>query len=151
MGFSSKRGRPRKSVSISDKGTSQLQAKRLNNATVEPFDLLQAKSLISDDQHRAGIHLRWLFTIKNGAPNISAMVYDDYAGRNIRADEEDWRLQREAEYNAAIEALRQNSCLKQVMDAAVYNVIKLPIQAENLDKLRDGLRLLCKLWKRSER
>lgn len=154
MGFSSKRGRPRKVVSGklgNDLGTEQLQAKRRSNATIEVFDLLLQKSILSEDEHRAGMHLRWLFTLKNGAPNISAARLDDCYGRDIRPESEDWRESREGEYDAALEALKGTRTMREVMDTAVYGTVRLPLTAVYLSNLRDGLRLLCKIWRRGSR
>jgi hypothetical protein len=148
MAFSSKRGRPRKITSAirRDLGTEQLQAKRQQNLTIEPFDLLLAKSIISEDEHRAGIHLRWLYTLKNGAPNISAMAMDMQYGRELRCESDSWRARREAEYDAALEVLKANAAVELILDAAVYGVMKYPIKAEFLLRLRDGLQLLCKVF-----
>jgi len=153
MSFTAKRGRPKtKPIGrISDFGTEQLQAKRRQNITIEPFDLLKQKSLISDEQHWAGLHLRWLYTLKMGAPNISASNLDEFYGRELRAENDDWREQREAEYDFAITALQKSKALKTVTDIAIFGVIKLPLCANDLRNLREGLSLLCKIWGKKQK
>lgn len=158
MGFTSRRGRPQKQSKKAihpslqrDLGTEQLQAKRRNNLTAEPFDLLLQKSIITEDEHRAGIHLRWLFTLKNGAPNISAMALDEQFGRELRCESDSWRARREAEYGSAIEVLARAKLTELILNVAVYGVIKFPINAEFLYELREGLQLLCKLFAKKRR
>jgi hypothetical protein len=153
MGFSAKRGRPKTKLMgrIPDFGTEQLQAKRRQNATIEPLDLLLQKSLISNEQHSAGIHLRWLYTLKMGAPNISASNLDEFYGRELRQEDDNWRESREAEYNCAVEILQNCCSFKPVMDIAVFGVQKLPLQSSDLAKIREGLSLLCKTWQKKRR
>ena len=153
MGFTVKRGRPKTSPMgrIPDFGTEQLQAKRRQNATIEPLDLLLQKSLISTEQHSAGIHLRWLYTLKMGAPNISASNLDEFSGRELRQEDDNWREKRELEYNCAVEILQNSGSFKQVMDIAVFGVQKFPLQSAELGKIRDGLSLLCKAWQKKQR
>ena len=153
MGFSAKRGRPKTKLvgRIPDLGTEQLQAKRRQNATIEPLDLLLQKSLISNEQHSAGIHLRWLYTLKMGAPNISASNLDEFSSRELRNEDDNWRESREIEYNLAVEILQNSGSFKSVMDVSVFGVQRFPLQSTDLAKIRDGLSLLCKIWQKNKR
>lgn len=153
MGFTAKRGRPktRHVGRIPDLGTQQLQAKRRQNITIEPLDLLVQKSLISEEQHWAGIHLRWLYTLKMGAPNISASNLDELYGRELRMEDEGWREDREAEYNLAVETLQISKTFKEVMDMAVFGVKSFPLKTIELQRIREGLSHLCQLWKKKQK
>lgn len=147
MGFSSKRGRPKQVRPIKDLGTKELQKKREQNVTIEPLDLFLQKSLITENQHWAGMHLRWLFTIKMGAPNISASRVDLFEGRDLRQREEAWQVQRQAEYDTAVKVLHNCRAFSAVLNLAVYGTQKMPISPDNLQKIREGLSALCKFWR----
>ncbi len=163
MAFSTKRGRPRQPTTTSDFGTPELQWKQVHGLTAEPIDLCLARNLISDEQHRGGLHLRWLHTLRYGAPRIttcytlpdeSAMAMDDPA----------WRSLREREYAEAIALLRAHRRHDPVIRLTVYNEMphflnpeickqswNRPQLASQLDRERqhihEGLTLLVEHWK----
>lgn len=163
MGFSSKRGRPKtktatKAVDERDLGTLELQAKRLSGVTKEAIDVIREKDLISSLQYSAAMHLRWLYTIRFGAPGISAINLEVNHGREISRNDEIWQAEREREYAMAVEKLRAGGSLKIVMNIVVFNTPPKFINIGNqrssdivacgqeLVKFRDGLTTLMELW-----
>lgn len=163
MGFSTKRGRPKKTennVEEKDLGTIELRIKRLKNLTKEPIDLIKEKGLTSEPQYIAAMHFRWLYTIRFGAPGVSAMNLEDNKGRNNNDNDEEWQAEREKEYSMAVEKLRQGGALKTVMNIVVFNsqprfigphknLMKAQLiqNALELAKFREGLEILVKLWR----
>lgn len=170
MGFSTKRGRPKKTevkleIIINrkpeDKGTEELQAKRMLGLTAEPIDICREKGLIDAGQYTAALHFRWLYTIRFGAPGISAFDIENHSnyGRNTRAYDEAWQASREMEYAMAVEKLRSRGALKMVMNIALFNHCPSFIKKHKtmtksqlrqniveLDKFRTGLDILTELW-----
>jgi hypothetical protein len=67
-----KRGRPKNSTHLINKGTPELQAKRQMSLTMESLDICFKKNIIDIDQHRSGIKLRWFYTVIFGAPTIQS-------------------------------------------------------------------------------
>jgi hypothetical protein len=104
----------------SDYGTPELRAKRHQKLTTEPLDLCLQNSLISQYQHWCGLHLRWLYTLRYGAPSISCSQYQRLDGFNPRQDDEGWRQDREQEYKEAICELNNWRCYEIVMSVCVY-------------------------------
>lgn len=165
MAFSSKRGRPKQLPKPPhDLGTPELLAKRDAGMTREPLDHCLDKKLISPRQHWCGLHLRWLYTLRYGAPGVRCSSYTIDAVSSARIDEPEWRLARECEYKEAITALQRAQCYEAVMGLCVFhdipgflnqrlleNAFNNPIIAARLSneyqRLNDGLSLLSALWK----
>lgn len=158
MGFSKKRGRPVIYKEKTDKGTIELRKKRLLNLTDEPLDLCLKKGLISNEQHSAGIRLRWLYTLRYGAAGISAYCAEG-KGRTTKYDNDKWMQQRQAEYNIYIAGLNKAGYRTVVMNICIFNqhpLFLLPVN-NMLDKkdierrnimllaLRNGLDLITKI------
>ncbi len=79
-----KKGRPTKKLPLKpDLGTKELIKKRLHDLTIEALDLCFKRGLISPDEHRAGLKLRFLYNQKFGSPSISSPELTDCKGRNI--------------------------------------------------------------------
>lgn len=121
MGFSTRRGRPRKTQSLKDTGTPELAAKFHAGLTVEPLDLCLKRGLISKDEHWAGIHFRWLYTLCFGAPGISALDIAYLKGRSLKPENIAWQEAREREYVEAIVFLRESGCKSLVMNVCLFN------------------------------
>ncbi len=124
MSFSTRRGRPPKPRLISDLGTPELQEKRAAGITIEAMDLCLERKLIDRDQHWAGLHLRWLYTLRYGAPSISSHWWRlTSEGRSSpRCTEADsWRRTREEDYAKARELLNEEGTYEPVMNLAVFN------------------------------
>jgi len=164
MGFTSKRGRPKgqgaaKGREEKDLGTAELQAKRAKGLTREPIDICKDKEIISPEQYSSALHFRWLYTLRFGAPGVSAINLDAYYGREIGTNDEAWQAEREKEYAMAVEKLRQAGALKIVMNITVFNHMprflkQVALFSESqarqntleLTKFRDGLDVLAKLF-----
>ena len=141
MAFSSRRGRPRSTPSTIDRGTPELQRKRSQASTAEPLDQCLAKSLISDQQHWCGIHLRWLYTLRYGAPGASCRDISIKNHAMVREDDPAWREMREYEYHEAVTLLHREARYNDVMNLAVYHEIPLFLNARLLAQAKHSLRI----------
>ena len=168
MGFSTQRGRPaRPKLDGRDAGTPELQLKRALGITHEPIDACLERGLITTDHHRSGLHLRWLYTVRYGAPVITTR-YDDRQERTAPMEENDeWRTLREREYQDAVLLLQQARRYECVMRACIFNETPAflnhrltarawhePALATQLQlgrrMLSEGLELLTLQWRRPE-
>lgn len=164
MGFNTKRGRPKtKEIAKQeekDLGTKELQEKRSRGMTREVIDIVLEKNLISGEQYSAAMHLRWLYTVRFGAPTVSAINLEIDCRRESGRNDEVWQMEREKEYAMAIEKLRAGGSLKIVMNIVVFNQAPkfmntrrrkgadLAACGQELLKFRDGLTTLVELWNR---
>lgn len=158
--FPRKRGRPRNPKPMHDSGTPELAMKRARQETSEALDLCLARELITPEQHWCGIHLRWLYTLRYGAPGVRALDPTHMGGREIKLDDPDWRESREAEYAEAVQALNQQRLGSVLLGLCVHNERPpfLTISATSrkaadanlrtLNHIREGLDMLSKLWRR---
>lgn len=164
MAFATRRGRPKQPKPATDYGTPELAAKRHAGLTREPLDLCLEKRLITHDQHWCGLHLRWLYTLRYGAPGISCRPMHLDESRPIRPEDAQWRQAREEEYKEAIALLTQHRTYESVMGLCVFhdtpsflNRRLLAMAAENAkiaehiqlsyQQLGEGLAILCALWR----
>lgn len=167
MAFSTQRGRPRNPVNDNDCGTPELRLKHALNLTREPVDLCLEKGLITAEQHWCALHLRWLYTLRYGAPSLTRNYTDRIDSPYPPGGEDDpaWRTLREAEYHAATALLTACRRYEPVMRLAVFNELpsflnpalsarafREPLLAEelsrNLRHLSEGLTLLTVHWQR---
>lgn len=163
MGFTSKRGRPAAKASLTVIEGGKIQEKPRNNrplviVTSEPIDICYKKGLISADEHRAALHFRWLYTLKFGAPDISAVEYDKFTLSGSRIQDPEWQELREREYAMAVEKLRSSGALKIVLNIAVFGYMPGFLITSRLNKrcfganysevqkLKEGLDLLVRHW-----
>jgi len=155
-----KRGRPKVRRAETDFGTPELQQKRYTSETVEPFDLCLQKGLITPEQHWCGIHLRWLYTLRYGAPGVRALDINHVNGLELESDDPDWSSAREAEYHDALRRLTLKGYAALLMNICIHNERpdfldarhkKLSQNDTCLEKLRDGLDILVKHWDRVKR
>lgn len=165
--FSTKRGRPKSAPKPqTDHGTPELILKRACGETSEAIDLCLQRHIITADQHRSGLHLRWLYTIRYGAPNISALDMTRGAGNHIPLeDDPNWRRAREDDYAQAVTILKSRKLYEPVMQVCIYDerpiFLRRDITARAFDdrallsriereieELNDGLDLLVQLWKK---
>ncbi len=163
--FPTRRGRPKQATSSTDPGTPELIMKRAHGVTAEPIDLCLERNIITEEQHWCGLHLRWLYTIRYGTPNISALNLMRGAGEDIAEDDPDWRAAREEELQDAVDLLASKRRYEPVAGLCIYNEparflnrellcraynsqsIAHTIERE-IDILRDGLDLLVHHWGR---
>lgn len=95
--------------------------------------------------HRAAMHFRWLYTIKFGAPNITAVSLEHFYGREIKREEnQEWLQEREAEYNQAMQELIQIKAYKKILNVAVFNH---PPAKPSRKLLVEGLNLLVTIFR----
>ncbi len=158
--FPRRRGRPRTEPRMHDTGTPELVMKRLKNETAETLDLCFERDLITREQHWCGIHLRWLYTLRHGAPSVRAVDPTHFGGLELRPDDPEWRQARELEYHEAIRKLSASGHSVLLLNICVHNerpAFLFPRKMNNanayrnslmIDLLREGLDVLATLWKR---
>ena len=166
MAFSTRRGRPRNAPATPDFGTAELRLKHALGITSEPIDLCLARAIIRDEQHRAGLHFRWLHTLRYGAPRITTR-YDSADISEATADDPIWRAEREREYADAVALLRdrrRHDCITrlvianemprflnlQLMQRALQHPSLETALAREREHLIEGLMLLADHWKREK-
>lgn len=168
MSFTTKRGRPitgkTANLRVIEGGKPNSKDQAISRPKLkiarEAIDIYHEKGLINDGEHRCAIHFRWLYTIKFGAPGISAVNLDsqDYQQRN---PDQKWQEEREKEYAMAVEKLRNCGALKIVLNIAVFGLMPKYMQPGRLSrgeyirhnftevlKLREGLDILAKHWEK---
>ena len=121
LSFRKRRGRPKKNLPRHDTGTPELVMKRLMGHTMEALDLFLERRLISQRQHWCGIHLRWLYTLRHGAPTLQAISPVHVGGFEAKPDDPLWRSAREKEYNQAIRLLAAKGHALIVLNLCIYN------------------------------
>ena len=123
MAFTTQRGRPRaiNRVINTDSGTPELRMKHAMGATAEPIDLCLSRALITADQHWCSLHLRWLYTLRYGAPVITSRTMDRLDYQPSAEEAQEWREMREQEYHEAIATLKQQRRYEPVMRLSVFN------------------------------
>lgn len=122
MPFSTTRGRPRKSLPPgADLGTPELIFKRLHQSTAEVIDICLARGIIDDAHHWCAVHLRWLYTLRHGAPGCRALDVTEVGGIEHAADDPEWRVEREKEYAEALEALAPAHYTEALLSICVHN------------------------------
>lgn len=155
--FPARRGRPRKHRPQKDLGTLELQKKRERAETTEALDLCLMRGLITPQQHWCGIHWRWLYTLRHGAPGVRVSTPTHIAGLEIKEDDPTWREAREEEYREALARIGAAGCAIVVTNICVHNERpafldirskKLLEHAVTLERFVDGLDVLAKHWKK---
>jgi hypothetical protein len=121
MAFSTRRGRPKSARPSTDMGTPELQRKRRAGLTQEAIDLCLEKGLITPSLHWCGLHLRWLYTLRYGAPGISSALHRFYDAPAAKPDDPAWRSAREAEFAEAATMLRHHKRYAPVAQLAIFN------------------------------
>lgn len=150
MSFSTRRGRPAKEKPAKDMGTPELQIKRNLGITRESLDECLDRNIVSKDQHWAGLHLRWLYTIRYGAPSITSHFWREDGQRKQRfcdgiEDESVWRSERETEYSEARHLLLKEKYYNPVMQIAVYNETPLYLRPDILRSALHNPALVSKI------
>ena len=110
-----------KFLSNCDIGTPELTYKRAFYATKEPLDLCFEKGLITLSQHQYGIKLRWLYTIRHGAPVISSNYPQEFFDSGIYRDPE-WTAKQQTAYKYIIKELKKEGYMKIISDSCIYNI-----------------------------
>jgi hypothetical protein len=161
LAFPRRRGRPKSARLGNDTGTPELVMKRLHGETAEALDLCLERRIISREQHWCGVHLRWLYTLRHGAPGVRAIDTTHISGLETRVDDPEWRSAREKEYHEAMKKLTASGHALMIANLCIYNIrpkflaVKKPAtsnpfgQADMVAILRDGLDVLVSLWKRT--
>lgn len=158
MAFTSRRGRPRAHRLPADPGTPELRLKHALGLTREPLDHCLEKRLITADQHRAGVHFRWLYTLRYGLPTVRALDLSALPGApRATAEDDPWRQGREVEFREAARVLNNSGCLRAVLAVCVMQhapaclapvtaLRRNPAAEQELSALQTGLQHLVSLW-----
>lgn len=157
--FPRKRGRPRSTLRGTDTGTPELVMKRLLGETAEALDICLERGIITPEQHWCGVHLRWLHTLRHGAPGVRAIDPTHIGGIENNLDAPEWRIAREKEYHDAVTKLmRGKQDVALIMNLCVYNerphFLHKNVGNRKADhtkfiaSLQEGLTLLAQLWGR---
>jgi len=159
-----RRGRPRSTRPNTDTGTPELVMKKLLGETTETLDLCLEKGLITKDQHWCGIHFRWLYTLRFGAPSVRAIDPTHIGGIDIKTDDPDWRAAREIEYHEAIRTLTAKGHVGLLLNLCIHNerprflnrnqthtAQTAQAATDLLTQLRNGLDTLAALWGRGKK
>lgn len=160
LSFPRRRGRPRCAPKGIDTGTPELAYKRRSGETSETLDLCLERGIITQRQHWSGIHLRWLYTLRYGAPGVKAIDPTHVKGIDLHMDDPMWRIEREKEYHEAIGKITLSGHALMLMNICIYNerprFLTLdrtqPQSADTtrmIEKLTNGLDILCRLWERN--
>jgi enamine deaminase RidA (YjgF/YER057c/UK114 family) len=161
MSLAKKRGRPKSPAPVHP-ATPELLAKTRLNLTMEVVDILRNKDLITKDQHRAGIHLRWLHSLKFGNLSLQSSQIG-MVGRSIRIDNERWRASCELDYHNLVSVLKKAGVYNAVANVCIFNqrpAFLLPYQHHNdnrlalsydLEDIRYGLDLIIKFVVKQKR
>lgn len=165
MAFTTRRGRPPRPISHAhDLGTPELCFKRAHGLTDEPIDRLLHRGLISQHQHWCGLHLRWLYTLRYGAPSLTTHYHDSHQRCVAGEDDPTWRALREREYMEAAALLKSRNHYEPVMRLCIFNelpaFLNTRLQAQSLSRpdlahqlshrhhlLLEGLSLLVSHWR----
>lgn len=156
LAFPRRRGRPRSAAKGKDTGTPELALRRQRGETQEPLDYCLQRRLITPEQHWCGIHLRWLYTLRHGAPTVRAVDTTHFGGHEVKTDDPQWRAAREQEYHEAIMRMRPGGHAPLVVGVCVYNerpafMKGRAAHAESqniIGRLCEGLDILVALWGR---
>lgn len=135
MKYRVKRGRPRQIHPKKDLGTPELAAKRQAGLTIEPLDLCLQRGIISIDEHEAGIHFRWLYTVIFGVPNPSISNPGYLGGKSLREDNPAWLRDREYEYASAKTTLQRLKATPMVPNVCIFS--RYPVFLINAATIRD--------------
>ena len=145
-----KRGRPK---NISDnRGTIELQKKRESNLTIESLDLCLQRKIITPVEHISGIKLRWIYTLRFGAPTIQSKLLQTkfYNSKNY---DEKFLQDLQKKYCDIIEVLKEIHAHKIVMSICIFNEFPNFLRLRKLgdyqeEKFIQGIKLLVKEFKK---
>lgn len=159
--FPRKRGRPRIQRAQHDTGTPELVMKRLKQETAEALDLCLERGIITAEQHWCGIHLRWLYTLRYGAPGVRAIDPSHFGGKETKLDDPEWRTAREKEFTEAVEKLSRYRHAHILIAVCIYNerpnFLHAPVSitrarmeknSREIAKFCEGLDMLVEYWQR---
>ena len=108
---------------------------------MELLDVALQKSVISDNEHKAGMYFRILRYRLFGKALVTAKQYDINYGAEIYDDisiEKIYIL-----YNRSLDALKRVKALDDIMNICIYNIVP---KYGDLENLRNGLKELLKLY-----
>ena len=153
-----KRGRPKSIRPDIDCGTPELQAKRQLHLTSEPLDMCLKQGYINDVQHWCGIHLRWLYTLRYGAPGLRPLAMNALECPGGLSDDSSWRAAREQEYHDALIVLTRHQAARPMLNLCVFNIWPaFLIASDRVDTIHDpsltacsvsqGLQILVHHWR----
>jgi hypothetical protein len=140
-----KRGRPKKIISKLNKSK--------NQGIVESLDLCLQKKIITSIEHASAMKLRWIYTLRFGAPTLQSKLklIDSYSAKNY---DEQLLQDLQKKYRNVIAGLRAIYAHKIVMDVCIFNEFPTFLIVSNLEsrlqeKFLQGMELLTKEFSKS--
>jgi hypothetical protein len=115
-----KRGRPKNIDTGIDRGTSELQMKRKQNITTESLDLCLHKKIITPIEHASGMKLRWIYTLRFGAPSVQSKSLQMKLYTNKEYDEK-FLQHAQKKYRNIMEILKEAQTHRIVTNICVFN------------------------------
>ncbi len=144
-----RRGRPKTKPANSN----QLLIRKRMLSIIEPLDLCLVHQMISPEAHKAGLHLRWLYTLRFGAPSISSTDLTLEAGTSTKVRNTHWQSEKEREYRAAVQLLDKIRARGVVFNVCIYNKLPRILKDKSLhqsirefETLKEGLEELYRYW-----
>lgn len=161
--FRTKKGRPKSTSPMIDSGTPELLAKHKKGHTAEPLDKCLKRGLINITEHRAGMHLRWLYTVCVGIPTPKTLNPTAEIGRSTKsANDSNWLQKQNQKYKESLAVLEKAHALDSVLNCCVFMqhpAFLLPKKILHAKKtaiqetikheqsvFQTGLNNLCKYW-----
>lgn len=153
--FPTRRGRPPANRPKRDLGTAELAFKRAHGITSEPLDRCHQRGFITDRQLWAGMHLRWLYTLRYGTCDPATQRWRDAYTEHSSTTQDDpkWREAREEELHLAITELDRYHLYAPLRNLCIHHhvprflVTPNPEHMYELHALQAGLDILLRLWR----
>ncbi len=146
--FRNRRGRPKSVRLETDCGTPELQRHRTAKATAEPLDNLLAHKMITENEHKAALRFRWLYTLRHGITDVRALRLD-IASSAHQPRNEDWQADREEEYRETVNILISHRAWNTLVELVIFQH---PLQSfSQLVKTQKCLHHLAKQQSRKKR
>lgn len=118
--LASKRGRPRKTTPLVDRGTPELQARRgADQMHSYPLGVLFLAGDITEDQHQAGCWYAWLYGFVCGRTTPAAMDWNHQPGGNRDGWPDGLTGRLEEYFRIAADALARDRRAKDAVDNLV--------------------------------
>jgi hypothetical protein len=138
-----KRGRP-KSCKNSSAIFGNVSAKKKIIVSLEPLDVYFKNKIISEDEHQSGMRLRWLYTLRYGAPTLQTKLLQQQ-GFESKYNDEEWLMKKQQQYRFIIGELQKSDLAKIVLGVCVFNEA---VNKFNQLKFCYGMQILQKTFQR---
>ena len=111
-----KRGRPK--IQLRENTVCNNKVKVIYHS--EPLDIYLKKNIISAEEHQCGIRLRWLYTLRYGAPSLQTKL-SQHQGYGLRHRNEKWLMEKQRKYRLIVGELQKFDLAGLVIGVCVFN------------------------------